>query len=199
MAAESGAALSSAAAAAAANAAKPTNSIMDEILAASATAAVGEEEPLCHSHLQMLSLTTYRYLCRFCQLYGTQVLVLAVLVGLAAYRREMSCNRVFHDMEGAAERRGSAAVDGWTSKAEDDDEDEDDSDDNNEEDVGDGNDESRRDGREENPAKSKASTKRRPNDGEDEIDDLLDGAALLSRPLVAIWDVAADTKLHQDL
>ena len=193
MAAESGAALSAAAAAAAtANAAKPTNSIMDEIMAAGATAA-GVEEPLCHSHLQMLSLTTYRYLCRFCQLYGTQVLVLAVLVALAAYRREMSCNRVFHDMEGAAERRGSAAVDGWTSKAEDDDEDEDDSDDNNEEDVGDGNDESRRDGREENPAKSKTSTKRRPNDGEDEIDDLLDGAALLSRPLVAIWDVAADT------
>ena len=129
MAAESGAALSAAAAAATANAAKPTNSIMDEIMAAGATAA-GVEEPLCHSHLQMLSLTTYRYLCRFCQLYGTQVLVLAVLVGLAAYRREMSCNRVFHDMEGAAERRGSAAVDGWTSKADDDDEDEDDGDDN---------------------------------------------------------------------
>ena len=177
---ESGAALS----AAAADAAKTA---MNELLDLADGATV-EEEILCQSHLAHLSLTAYQYLCRFCQLHGTQFLVLAVLVALAAYRREMSCNRVFHDMEGAAERRGSAAVDGWTSKAEEDDEDEDDSDDNNN-----GNGERRRDKREKNPAKSKASTQRRPNGGEDEMDNLLDGAALLSRPLVAIWDVAADT------
>lgn len=185
-------AAAAAATATAADAAKPTYLIMDEILASGATVAadVGEEELLCHSHLQMLSLTATQYLCRFFQLYGTQFLVLAVLVALAAYRREMSCNRVFHDMEGAAERRGSAALHGWTSKAEDDDEDESDIGDD-EEDFGNGNDESLRGKREMNSAKAKG--RRRPNDGDDEIDDLLDGAALLSRPLVAIWDVAADT------
>ena len=190
-AAECGAALP---AAAAEDAAMTTNSVMDEVLVASATVAedVGGEE-LCHSHLHALSLTTYQYLCRFFKLYGTQALVLAVLVALAAYRREMSCNRVFHDMEGAAERRGSAAVHGgWTSKAEDEDEDEDDNDED-EEDVGDGNGERRRGKREKKQAKANSRAKRRPSNGDDEIDDLLDGAALLSRPLVAIWDVAADT------
>ena len=168
-----------AALAAATGAPSPNGLSMDDILHAGASVASdGEEE--CHSHLQSLLQTAYHYLCHFSSEYGTQVLVLAVLVALAAFRREMSCNRVFHDMEGAAERRGSSAVHGWA-KAEDDDDD-DDNDDVEDDDDGDDDDDVQ-----------DSSDRNDGSDDDDKIDDLLDGAALLSRPLVAIWDVAADT------
>jgi cytochrome b involved in lipid metabolism len=198
MAAESspGAALP-AAAADAAPAAPPAGLVMDEILVTigGASIATDGDKELCRSHLQMLSITAYQYLCHFWHLYGTQFLVLAVLVGLAAYRREMSCNRVFHDMEGAAERRGSAAVNAWTKPEEEEGEEDDNASSDDDDDAGDGNDGDgrRRCKREKNPA----NPRRQASD--DEIDDLLDGAALLSRPLVAMWDVAADTAKGMEL
>ena len=171
-----------AALAASADAPSPNDLSMDDIiLHAGASVASDGEEELCHSHLQSLLQTACQYLCHFSSEYGTQVVVLAVLVALAAFRREMSCNRVFHDMEGAAERRGSSAVHGWA-KAEDDDNDDDNNDDAEDDDHGDDNDNVQ-----------DSSDGNDGSDDDDKIDDLLDGAALLSRPLVAIWDVAADT------
>ena len=62
----------------------------------------GGSASLPSSHLVALMFALMRY----CRLYGSRVLGVGVLSAMAVYRREMSCNRVFHHEDGEVEGEG---------------------------------------------------------------------------------------------